>query len=133
MSLAEAKLQQFLEPTVEMLLDEAVGSEQFSKEPLLVPYIPTSAPKDFYLGSVRDARLRVVSPLHVNLADEDGSIRAEATEIDEFGFGETYAEALSDLQRAIAELFFSLEEARDRLGADLERVWRVLQEKVRRL
>lgn len=134
MSLAEAVLTQFPEPPVEMLRDEAVGPEHPSQElERLVPIIPTSALKDFYLGTVRDARLRVVSPLHVTLASEEGNIRAEATEIDEFGFGGSYADALSDLQRAIAELYLSLEDAKDRLGPDLERVWQVLQAKIRRV
>ena len=84
------------------------------------------------LGALRNAELRIVEPIRVSFATEDESIRACAEEIDEFGFGATYREALIDLQHAVAELYLSLERDRERLGPDLARVWSVLQSKIRR-
>ena len=63
---------------------------------------------------------------------EGGEHVVEATELNEFGFGETLSEALTDLQAAIAELYFTLEEDQDRLGPDLSSVWDVLSRKIRK-
>jgi hypothetical protein len=87
-------------------------------------------PRKMLLGSLRDGRLRVVSPLHVKLTYEGKHTIAEAVDINEFGFGENVSEAIVDLQRTIAELFFTLEKEQDRLGTDLQRIWSILQEKI---
>ncbi len=85
---------------------------------------------EILLGTVRDGRLKVHSPIIVKFKYENEQVIAEAEEIDEFGFGNNPAEALADLQRAIAELYFTLEKEKDRLGVDLQRVWNILQEKI---
>jgi hypothetical protein len=90
----------------------------------------TKVQKDILLGSLRDGRLRVIFPLQVKFYAEEGKIVAEAIEISEFGFGDSWSEALADLQRAIAELFFTLEKEKKRLGVDLKRVQKILQEKI---
>ena len=89
-----------------------------------------AVPSEALLGSLRDARLRVHSPIMVKFATEGNHIIAEAREFNEFGFGENPSAALIDLQRAIAELYFTLEKERDRLGKDLQGVWSILQEKI---
>ena len=63
---------------------------------------------------------------------EGGKHVVEAPELNEFGFGDNLSEALSDLQAAIAELYFTLETDREQLGPDLTSVWVVLSKKVRR-
>lgn len=92
----------------------------------LVPAMP----KELLLGSLRDGRLRVISPLHVQFKYEGNNTIAEAIELDEFGFGKNVSEAIADLQRSIAELYFTLEKEQGRLGIDLQRIWNVLQEKI---
>jgi hypothetical protein len=89
-----------------------------------------NVPEQILLGSLRDGRLRIHSPIKIKFTQEDEHTIAEAVEINEFGFGENPSEALADLQRAIAELYFTLEAEQERLGADLQRVWDVLQEKI---
>lgn len=89
-----------------------------------------AVPREVLLGSLRDGRLRVNSPIKIKLMKEDKHIIAEAVDINEFGFGENPSEALADLQHAIAELYFTLEKEQERLGADLQRIWKVLQEKI---
>lgn len=84
-------------------------------------------PDRILLGTLLDGRLQVQSPIIVKFTKEDQRIVAEATELDEFGFGATLSDALRDLQRAIVELYFTLEEGKDRLGPDLQRVWTTLQ------
>ena len=87
-------------------------------------------PKNVLLGSLLDGRLRVVSPLQVKFTYESKHTIAEAVDLDEFGFGENVSEAIADLQRTIAELYFTLEKEQNRLGTDLQRIWGVLQEKI---
>jgi hypothetical protein len=88
------------------------------------------APAVELLGSVRDHRLRVLEPFAITFRTEESQFVAEATEIDEFGFGHTQSEALEDLQGAIVELYASLARDEHRLGADLRRVWAVLRQKI---
>ena len=86
----------------------------------------------FFLGSLRDGRLRVLEPFEVAPMLEGSKHVLEATELNEFGFGDTFSEALADLQAAIAELYFTLEEDQELLGPDLLSVWDVLSRKVRK-
>ena len=99
----------------------------------LVPEEVVSLPPEpFTLGSLRDGRLRVVEPIEVKPMLEEGRYLAEATELNEFGYGDNLSEALADLQAAIAELYLTLEEEQEQLGPDLASVWVVLSQKVRR-
>jgi len=103
---------------------------------LPLEYVPVDlesvVPSETLLGSLRDGRLRVHSPIKVKFATEGKHIIAEAVELNEFGFGENPSAALIDLQRAIAELYFTLEEEQDHLGKDLQNVWAEIQEKIRK-
>ena len=85
---------------------------------------------NFDLDGLRDERLTVVEPFAIERTTDAGQCVLEATEINEFGFGENLAEAIADLQAAIADLYFSLEEERERLGRDLAKVWATLSRKV---
>jgi hypothetical protein len=86
------------------------------------------------LGALKDKRLRVVEAIQVTYRrNAHGKVLAEAILIDEFGFGDSESEALSDLQHALGELYWELYEKRDSLGADLLRVWGLLDKKIRRV
>ena len=93
--------------------------------------IPPS-PDRFALGSLRDGRLRVVKPIDVVQMSKGGEFVVEAPELNEFGFGDGFSEAIADLQAAIAELYFTLETEQKRLGPDLAAVWSIISRKVRR-
>ena len=84
------------------------------------------------LGSLRDGRLRVVEPISVVQMAEEVNCVIEAEELNEFGFGDNFSEAIRDLQEAIAELYFTLEHEQGQLGPDLASVWATLSRKVRR-
>ena len=85
----------------------------------------------FDLGSLRDGRLRVVEPVKAVLTTEEGKCVVEAPELNEFGFGDSLSEAITDLQAAIAELYFTLAAEQNRLGPDLAMVWDILSRKVK--
>ncbi len=82
------------------------------------------------LGSLGDGRLRVRQPITVQLSREDARVVATAPEIDELGFGADSSEAIRDLQRAIVSLYFTLRDEEQCLGPDLQRVWRILRERI---
>lgn len=90
------------------------------------------SPTRMLLGALRDARLRVRSAIEVRIDTENDDTIAEASEFNEFGFGKSLSEATSDLQRAIAELYFALEADQERLGEDLTATWDTLQHKIRK-
>ena len=90
----------------------------------------STAQNRFALGSLRDGRLRVVEPVKAVRTTEEGKCVVEAPELNEFGFGDNLSEAITDLQAAIAELYFTLEAEQDRLGPDLAMVWATLSRKV---
>ena len=96
---------------------------------LAIPESP-AVPGEILLGSLPDGRLRVNSPVRVRFTSEDHHIIAEAVEFNEFGFGENASEALIDLQHAIVELYFTLEEEQGRLGNDLQNLWANLQRQI---
>jgi hypothetical protein len=98
----------------------------------LVINVSPVLPKQTLLGSLRDGRLRVKIPIRIKFAKEDKYIIAEAVELNEFGFGANLSEAIHDLQRAIVELYLTLEQDQHRLGPDLQQVWAALQRTIQR-
>ena len=84
------------------------------------------------IDRLADERLRVVEPIDVVQREEDGQCVVEAAELNEFGFGNNLSEAIADLQAAVAELYFTLDAERNRLGPDLAAVWATLNRKLRR-
>ena len=82
------------------------------------------------LGRLLDGRLRVREPFVVELSKDGGQFVADAREVGEVGVGSTQSEAVRDLQATLTELYLSLERDRDRLGADMAKVWAVMQTKV---
>lgn len=89
-------------------------------------------PAQLSLESLPDNGVTLLQPISYLLSAEDGQIVAEAVELNEFGCGDTPAEAIADLQQTILELYRTLEQDRERLGPDLQAVWEVLQSKVAR-
>ena len=92
----------------------------------------TASPLKIKLESLLDDRLRVREAIEVIVFKEEGQIIAEAVELNECGDGDNQADAIAELQYAIADLYFTLEEKQDHLGKGLQQVWEVLQTKVER-
>ena len=87
-------------------------------------------PAEIRLGTLRDHRFRVNGALLVKREESEGRVVAAAPELNEFGFGENFSDAVTDLQRAIVELYLTLKDDEDRLGPDLQKVWATLQERI---
>ena len=89
-----------------------------------------SESRDSILDGLAHNGFRVVEPFKIQINDVDGTIVLDAPEINEYGEGDTLEEAMADLQASIVELFSDLDEERDRLGADLRRVYQTLYRKL---
>ena len=130
---------QQLQPPVDVI-DEIEGAEQWAYgvdalaqqflQGAPAPAAPQPAfPDTLLLGALLDGRLRVREPFEVAVAQENADFMLEAVEVSEFGFGINPSEALADLQRAIGELYTTLEVDQKNLGRDLVEVWAILQRK----
>jgi hypothetical protein len=140
---ASASIQPFPEQRAEEV-EEVIGFyERAAMLGAWVPYVPpvglvsivgarVTIPDRILVGSLNDGRLRVHTPIAVKFSTEEEHVIAEAEEFNEFGFGTNLSEALRDLQRALAELYFTLEQERHRLGPDIERVWARLRQAISR-
>ena len=91
-----------------------------------------TVPPPFELRDLSDARFRVVKPIKVTWEIVDGTYIAEAPDLEEYGEGDTPDEAIQDLQVSIVELFFDLDEYRDRLGAGLQPIYDTLTRSLRK-
>lgn len=74
-----------------------------------------------------DGRLKIHTPFHVHIVSSGEGVSAHAAEIGEFGHGNHRGEALDDLGKTIAELYFSLTSERERLSPDLAGVLKALE------
>ena len=87
-------------------------------------------PARIKLESLADDRLRVKEGIDVVIFETEGFILAEAVGFNEFGQGDNPAEAVAELQYALADLYFSLAGDQHRLGQWLQEVWAELQTKM---
>lgn len=84
--------------------------------------------KPILLYSLRHPRLRLREPLAVLLEHDAGQVIAQSYDLDLFGYGDTENEALEDLRRTVADLYFELQENAARLGPLPEKVWGYLSD-----
>ena len=95
------------------------------------PTANLTLPAQITLDTLNDDRLRVREPIAVTICrDEQGFIMAEAVGMNEFGCGDNPDAAVTDLQFALADLYFILEGEQSRLGPLMRPVWSILQVKV---
>jgi len=85
-----------------------------------------ATPQRLQIGVLPDDRLCLAVGLDVELEQEGPSFIANCPNIMEFGYGESPAEAIEDLQATITELYWTLKEDVDRLGGDLLDTWEEL-------
>jgi hypothetical protein len=114
-------------------VNETAEPMQHVSQSMLVSEEEIHLPLDFGLGTLGDGRFRVLRPLRVQISTENEDYIANASDIDEFGYGSSRAEAIRDLQRTIVALYLSLEADEERLGPDLRRILQALRERVQRV
>ena len=88
----------------------------------------TIASKPLLIYSLHHPNLRLKAPLAVSLEYEEDQVIAYAHDLDVLGYGETESEALQDLRRTVADLYYELQENQPHLRGEAEAVWRYLSE-----
>lgn len=89
-------------------------------------------PSQVSLASLHRGDLRVRVPFSVVIRSEGPAVIAQASEVEELGYGSNVSAALTDLQATLVELYETLEREESRLGPDLRQTWSTLQQKVER-
>jgi hypothetical protein len=105
-------------PPTSIPAETALHSINLAQPALMHP--PLSPLNPVLFGATLDARLRLRKPFRVQIEKSEQGVAAYADEIGEFGYGVSIGDALHDLGKTIAELYFSLNADKDRLSADLE-------------
>jgi hypothetical protein len=82
-----------------------------------------SSQRPVLLYSLRHPDLRLVEPLSVSLECDGEQVIAYAPDLDLFGYGDTESEALDDLRRTVADLYYTLQEEHKSLGPMPAQVW----------
>lgn len=101
--------------------------EETSSIPIGILEVSTF-PQEIALGSLDTRRLILREPIRIRLSIVEANFVAEAPTLNEYGAGDTSYDAIHDLQRGIVDLFFSLKQDEEQLGADLrETLNRLLQ------
>ena len=97
-----------------------------------LPNIKTVAEKVLSSEPI-DPNLRTIVPFEVCFERTENGYAAVVHDLDEYGLGDTRAEALEDLGKTLRELYLSLEQDESRLSADLLSVWKRLKGHVTRI
>lgn len=92
--------------------------------PQMVDAEPQQAtPPGFVVGTLLDDRLRLSTPLQVEIERENEWYVAECEALDEFGFGADPMSAVDDLRQTLAELYWTLKEEQHRLAPGIAETW----------
>jgi hypothetical protein len=107
------------------------------QRPTGIKYQPASEdapiPRSLAFAPSIDPNLKIVKPFTVRVERCETTTAALAEEIEEFGYGDNISEALHDLGKTIAELYFSLEQHAANLGPGLQSLKTKLYEHIRRV
>lgn len=90
----------------------------------------TATPSILTLGSLHHPRLRLRAPLTLRIERENEHVTAWNHDLEEIGYGSTLVGAVEDFQRTVIELYESLQAEQERLGSDMARLWRKVQQHV---
>lgn len=89
-----------------------------------------ATPAALTLASLHHPRLRLQVPLDLRIEREHEHVTVWSDDLEEIGYGPTLGAAIEDFQRTIVELHESLHASQERLGPDMARLWRMLQQHV---
>lgn len=79
-------------------------------------------PSRILFGAINHPRLRMKTPIPVDISAEGESVVASCSELEEFGYGPSLSEALDDFGRTVCQLYFSLDSEGDRLNENLKEI-----------
>ena len=92
--------------------------------------LPSATPRSLIIGTLPDARLRLVRPILAEVFGDGGRVGVWSPEFEELGTGKHLSAAVRDFQLSVIELYYSLEKDQQRLGPDLAQLWQRLQDAI---
>jgi hypothetical protein len=105
---------------------------QFTQAPkvtvTLVAEIPSARPKSVLFAALVHPKLRLRKPIPLEVSVQEGHVVLNWNEAEEFACGATTGEALDDFSKTVSGLYFDLNDPKVRLGENLEKVRRILNE-----
>ena len=102
--------------------------EPVSEFQLIIGNLPSARPERIRLGVLKDPRYRLRKAIPLEVSLEESEVVLTWSEVDEFGHGETTGAALDDFGETLRELYAKLHTPEVQLGADLQKVRRVLDD-----
>ena len=90
--------------------------------------IPSARPQSVMFGALAHPKLRLLKPIPLNVSAEEGHVVLTWEATDEFACGTSMGQAMDDFSKTVSELYVELNDKNARLGTDLERVRRILNE-----
>jgi hypothetical protein len=90
--------------------------------------VPSARPQSVLFGALVHPTLRLRKPIPLNVSVEEGQVVLSWNETEEFAYGTTVGEALDDFSKTLSGLYAELHSPDVRLGADLDRVRRILED-----
>jgi hypothetical protein len=113
-------------PLGEMKLPEIQSPTAFRVIPPQIELLPI--PREILFAASPGRGLYFKKPISLTIYREQEAYIAYASDIEEFGYGESVAQALDDFGKTICELYLSLSKDKDRLGRHLHRQFAKLNE-----
>jgi len=98
----------------------------------VVGEVPSARMESVMFGALTHPQLRLRQPIPLEVSEEEGHVVLNWDATSEFSCGTTMGDALDDFTKTVSELYFELNNANVRLGADLEGVRRILDEYIER-
>jgi hypothetical protein len=89
--------------------------------------LPPATPEALLLGDLRHPQLRLRAPISLVVEQEDKFVGIWYEPLEQMGCGEHLTAAVEDFQQTLSELYFTLRDDQDHLGAELARQWELLQ------
>ena len=93
---------------------------------------PSARPPQLLFGGLRHPNFRLRKPIPLRTEEEEGTVSVAWEDIQEFGYGGTLSEALSDFAATVTELLISLSREDSPLSNDLSTVREKLAEYIER-
>jgi len=87
----------------------------------------SAAEKAVSIQNLLDDRLRLTTPVMLELEREGEFYIAKCDELEEYGYGYDPIEAVDDFRQTAAELYWTLKEEQSRLAPGMTQLWQKIQ------
>lgn len=90
--------------------------------------VPSARPKSVLFAALANPKLRLRKAIPLDVSVLEGHVVLSWSETNEFAYGANTGEALDDFSKTVSALYFELNDPNVRLGENLDKVRRMLNE-----